>query len=129
MRAGIFVDTNVLMYAVGGQHPLRAEARDSFLRSAEEELPLVTSAEVLQELLHAYLPVGRTRTLDAALRLAEGRIRTVWDVEEEDVRLARLMADRHPALGARDVLHLASCRRRDVTRAKTFDRALASVFD
>jgi predicted nucleic acid-binding protein len=124
----VFVDTNVLMYAVGGEHPLRSEARDFFLESAEEGRPLATSAEVLQELLHAYLPVRRTGTLDAALRLAEGRIGTVWSVEEEDVRHARRLADRHPALGARDVLHLACCRRRDVTRAKTFDRALASAF-
>lgn len=125
----IFVDTNVLMYAVGGEHPLRAEARTFFLESTERGRPLATSAEVLQELLHAYLPVGRTDTLDAALRLAEGRIGTVWSVEEDDVRLARLLAERHPSLGARDVLHLACCRRRDVTRAKTFDRTLASVFD
>ncbi|MFW6193176.1 MAG: type II toxin-antitoxin system VapC family toxin [Gemmatimonadota bacterium] len=124
----VFVDTNVLMYAVGGEHPLRPEARAFFLESAEEGRPLATSAEVLQELLHAYLPVGRTGTLDAALRLAEGRIGTVWSVEEEDVRLARRLADRNPSLGARDVLHLACCRRRDVTRAKTFDRALASAF-
>lgn len=124
----IFVDTNVLMYAVGGEHPLRDPARAFFLRSARENLPLATSAEVLQELLHAYLPVGRTATLDAAFRLAEGRIATVWPVEEEDVRFARMLADEHPALGARDLLHLACCRRRDVTRAKTFDRALASIF-
>ncbi len=32
---------------------------------------LITSAEVLQELLHAYLPVRRIETLDAALALVE----------------------------------------------------------
>lgn len=124
----IFVDTNVLMYAVGGEHPLRSRARDFFLESARKRLPLVTSAEVLQELLHAYLPVDRTDTLDAALRLAEGRIGTVWDVEEDDVRLARMLVDEYPALGARDLLHVATCRRRDVDRVETFDRALASAF-
>ncbi len=125
----IFVDANVLMYAVGGEHPLRSEARDFFVRSAEEELPLVTSAEVLQELLHAYLPVDRIETLDAALRLAEGRIATVWSVEEEDVRLARILVDEHPALGARHLLHLACCRRRDVHRVRTYDRAFGAAFD
>ncbi len=124
----VFVDTNVLMYAVGGEHPLRAGAREFFLESAREKFPLATSAEVLQELLHAYLPVDRTDTLDAALRLAEGRIGTVWDVEEEDVRLARMLVDEYPALGARDLLHVATCRRRDVENVKTFDRALASAF-
>lgn len=123
----VFVDTNVLMYAVGGEHPLRSEAREFFRRSVRDGMSLVTSAEVLQELLHAYLPTGRTEHLDAALTLVQGRIQTVWDVTEEDVRLARRLAERHPALEARDLLHLASCRRREVTRAKTFDRALADV--
>ena len=34
----------------------------------------MTSAQVLEELLHAYLPVNRVDTLDAALTLAEARI-------------------------------------------------------
>lgn len=124
----VFVDTNVFMYAVGGEHPHREGAREFFRRSIVERVLLVTSAEVLEELLHSYLPVGRTETLDAALALADGRVAEVWPVEEADVRLARLLADRHPSLGARDLLHVASCRRRDVTRVETFDRGLGEVF-
>ena len=124
----IFVDTNVLMYAVGREHPLREEARGFFLSALESGEVLVSSAEVLQELLHAYLPVGREATLDTALALAQGRLAQLWPVEVEDVILARTLVDRHPGLGARDLLHLASCHRRDVRRIKTFDRGLASAF-
>ena len=123
----IFVDTNVFMYAVGGEHPLRREARDFFERSLEEGTPLVTSAEVLQELLHAYLPVGRMETLDAAVTLLDGVVGVIWSVEAEDARLARTLADQHQGLGARDLMHLACCRRREVSRVKTFDRALGAV--
>jgi predicted nucleic acid-binding protein len=125
----IFVDTNVFMYAVGREHPLRPEAQAFFLSSLESGDVLVTSAETLQELLHAYLPVGRTKTLDAALTLAEGRMAQIWDIEADDVFLARNLMDRYPALGARDLLHLASCLRREVKAIKTFDRALGSAFD
>lgn len=125
----IFVDTNVLMYAVGGEHPLRREARSFFETALERRHPLATSAEVLQELLHAYLPVNRLETLDAALTLAEARIAAFWPVEAEDARLARALVARHPGLGARDLLHLASCKRRDVAEIKTFDRALAAAFE
>lgn len=124
----IFVDTNVVMYAVGRQHPLRDRARVFFERSLEQRLQLVTSAEVLQELLHAYLPVARTETLDAALTLVDSVVGSIWPVEAEDVRLARLLADRHRGLGARDLLHLASCKRRGAERVETFDRALAAAF-
>lgn len=124
----IFVDTNVFMYAVGRDHPL-VEAAEAFFREASESgAPLVTSAEVLQELLHAYLAVGRPETLDAALELVRSRMVEIWPVEPEDVELARSLADRHPGLGARDLLHRASCLRRGVTRIHTFDRELAAAF-
>ena len=124
----IFVDTNVLMYAVGGAHPLRADARSFFSGALERRSQLATSAEVLQELLHAYLPVRRTETLDAALELAEARMGVIWPVELEDVQLARALADGHAGLGARDLMHLACCRRHEVDGIKTFDRALDEAF-
>jgi predicted nucleic acid-binding protein len=124
----IFVDANVLIYAVGGPHPLRAEARAFFEESLVSSRPLATSAEVLQELLHVYLPVERMTRLDAALMLAESSIATVWPIEHEDVRHARALADLHRGLGARDLLHLACCQRRGVQGIKTFDRALAAAF-
>jgi uncharacterized protein len=124
----IFVDTNVLMYAVGREHLLRHDAQAFFEDALERDERLVTSAEVLEELLHAYLPVNRVDTLDAALTLAEARIAEVWPVERQDVLLARALMGSHPALTARDLLHLASCQRHDVTDVKTFDRALGAAF-
>lgn len=123
----IFVDTNVFMYAVGRDHPLRRPARDFFEDSMEHEERLATSAEVIQELLHAYLPVGRLATLDSALTLVRS-LAERWPVEPADVFHARSLHHRHPGLGARDLLHLASCQRRGVTDIKTFDRALESAF-
>ncbi|MDD5307314.1 MAG: type II toxin-antitoxin system VapC family toxin [Deltaproteobacteria bacterium] len=125
----IFVDTNVIMYAVGGPHPLKREARKFFEIAIDDpRLKPCTSAEVLQELLHAYVPVQRTSTLDAALALVESCIPTIWSVEEADVRAARSLVARFPALGARDLIHAAMCARRNVTEIKTFDRALAAAF-
>lgn len=123
----IFVDTNVFMYAVGREHPLRMPAREFFERSVAQRDRLVTSAEVTQELLHAYLPVGRVPTLDSALALARS-LAEIWPVELADVVHARALHDRHRSLRARDLLHLACCQRRGVTQIKTFDQALGSAF-
>ena len=125
----IFVDTNVIMYAVGREHPLRGESRAFFEAALSSSGPkLCTSAEALQELLHAYIPVGRWETLDAALSLAESCIPTVHSIGAEDVRAARLIAGSQPHLGARDLIHLAVCRRHGVDEIKTFDRGLAAAF-
>ncbi len=122
----IFVDTNVVMFAVGREHPLRGEAREFF--EVNLDSGLCTSAEVLQELIHAYLPVQRMATLDAAFTLVERCVPQIFSVEATDVRSARLLVDRYPELGSRDLLHLAICRRHDVKKLKTFDRALGAAF-
>jgi uncharacterized protein len=124
-----FVDTNVFMYAVGGPHPLRDKARGLLFAAVETGGGLVTSAEVLQELLHAYLAVGRGATLDAALTLVAGCVDDVWSIEPADVHLARALDGEHAGLPARDLVHIACCYRRDVTTVLTFDRGLAAAMD
>ncbi len=122
-----FVDTNVFMYAVGRPHPLQQPAREFFTKSIRRGSPLCTSAEVLQELVHVYLPAGRPQTLDVVLSLLADLGVEVWPLEEADVTLARRLHDRYPSLAARDLCHLASCRRRGARELMTFDRALAAA--
>jgi predicted nucleic acid-binding protein len=104
-------------------------ARDFFQRAIRKrsQASLCTSAEVLQELLHAYLPVQRMAALESAMKLVEGLVHDIWAIEPDDVRLARVLVGTHPALGARDLLHIACCKRRDVTQIQTFDRALQAA--
>jgi uncharacterized protein len=105
----IFVDTNVFMYAVGRPHPLRDPARQALRFAIRSSLPLATSSEVLQGLLHAYLPVGRLATLDAAVgwRLTSHGSGQ-WN---RDVPAARASVAQYLGLSARDLLHLAMCLR------------------
>lgn len=124
----IFVDTNVIMYAVGRANPLRAEAQRFFVDHVESGELLVSSAEVLQELMHAYVPVGRIDTLNSAFELAHARLGEIWAIESDDVEFARSLLPSYAALSARDLLHLAACIRRGVERVKTYDRALAAAF-
>ena len=123
----IFVDTNLIMYAVGRPHPLRDLAREFFVAANRNDTPLCTSAEVLQELLHAYLPVARFQALDAAMALIDRFQVEVWPLDEEDVTLARQLHQQYSGLSPRDLCHLASCRRRGVSKIKTFDHALGAV--
>lgn len=122
-----FVDTNVIMYAVGRAHPLKAVAREFFETALADGTHLCTSAEVLQELLHAYLPVNRMETFEAAMTLIRRLGMDVWPLEAGDVNSAAELRAQFPGLDARDLCHLASCRRRGVRQIKTFDRALAAL--
>jgi predicted nucleic acid-binding protein len=122
-----FVDTNIFVYAVGRKHPLRQAAQVMLRERLEQQVPMATSAEVLQELLHVYLPVGRMATLDAALRLATD-LTTTWPIDRSDVQAARDLAAGGTGLGARDLLHLAVCRRHGAEELLSFDRALVAAF-
>jgi hypothetical protein len=96
-------------YAAEKPHPLRAEARGFFIESRKNGKRLVTSAEVLQELMHVYLPVRRIESLDAALELAVNGTDEIFPVDPESVLHARLSMDQYRTLTARDLLHVAVC--------------------
>ena len=79
----------------------------------------------MQEPAQAYLPTGRLQTYDAALALIARAGIALWPLEQADVSLARRLHEQYPTLQARDLCHLASCRRRGVREIKTFDEGLA----
>jgi predicted nucleic acid-binding protein len=82
----------------------------------------ITNAEVLQEILHRYLSVHRweqgRKVFLGAVAAMEGRIEPIL---QRDVELAADMADGHPNLDARDLLHAASMSRLGVRRIATTD--------
>ena len=125
----IFVDTNVFMYFVGSEHPLREQALDFFEGARLQHLRLVTSTEVLQEILHRYVKLGRRGTATDAFALVDGSVSEVWPVERVDIELARGLADRYPGLEARDLVHLACCIRHEPHDLMTFDRGLAAAWE
>ena len=58
MNSAFFVDANVIMYAVGAEHPYRRPCLDALERIVREGLPAVVSSEVHQEIMHRYLSLG-----------------------------------------------------------------------
>jgi predicted nucleic acid-binding protein len=124
----IFVDSNVFIYAVGRSHPLKAEAQNFFLDSSKKGKRLVTSAEVLQELLHVYLPVERMETFDSAMVLATQGVDQVIPIDSGAVLHARNLVDNFPSLTARDLIHLSVCQLYKIKELKTFDRNLFAAF-
>jgi len=125
----IFVDTNVFLYFVGAEHPLRNQARGFFRDARLRNLRLVTSVEVLQEILHRYVKLGRRGTASDAFALVDGSVSEVWPVERVDLELARGLADRYPGLEARDLVHLACCIRHKPRDLMTFDRGLQAAWE
>ena len=85
--------------------------------------------EAVRERANQYDVGRKLETLDKAWTLATSRAIDIWSIEADDLALARSSIIRHPELSARDLLHLACCRRRGVGRTHTFDRALRAAVE
>ena len=123
----IFVDSNIPMYLVGAPHRNKDEAQRQVEAAIAEGAVLVTSAEVLQEILHRYTAIRRLEAIQPAFDALLGIVDEVFPVERQDVERAKdmLLARRLPS--ARDALHLAVMERRGIRRIMTFDRAFDDV--
>lgn len=125
----VFLDTNVFIHHVGRGHPLRERAREFVMDALERDLRLVTSAEVLQELLHFYRRSRRESALQDAFTLVDRIVEEVWPVERADIELAWHLTAEHPGLDTRDLVHFACCLRREPRELMTFDRGLAAAWE
>ena len=122
-----FVDTAVLMYAVGADHPLREPCRDVLARVESGEIDAEISVEVVQELLHRYLAIGRgnavvdlvTRTLDL--------FAPVLPVTHAVMRRVPDLARAYPKLAARDLIHVAVCQHEGIAEIISPDRGFDAV--
>lgn len=105
----VLLDTAVLMYAAGRDHPMREPARDLLRAARAGNLDAVISAEVVQEVLHRF--AGGDRHEDG-VRLADTATRTfgpVLSIDHGVMRRTIDLARRHPTAKARDLVHVATC--------------------
>ena len=118
----IFVDANVPMYLVGGDHPNKTAVMGLLpvLTAAGEQF--VTDVEVYQEILHRYHAAQRLEVVDAAFEALDYLVSSILVFERDDVLEAKDILDSGPGLSARDAIHLAVMRRAGVTRILSFDR-------
>jgi uncharacterized protein len=123
----IFVDTNVLMYAAGGDHPLHDPCRRIVDGIGNRTIAATTSAEVVQEIVHRYLSIGRAA---GGLALAEQAIdlfAPVLPITHALMRRVPELGHRYPDLSARDLIHVATCIHEGIAEILSTDRGFDAV--
>lgn len=117
----IFIDSNIPMYLVGQPHPLKDRARALLEQVVVQGTTLVTSAEVMQEIVHRYQAIRRLDAMRAALEVLTGLVSEVHPVDRRDVLRAVGVLEGVPALSARNALHVAVMERHGVRDILSFD--------
>jgi len=105
-----FLDSNIFMYAAGRTHRLKAPCVAVLRRVAEEQLDVVTNAEVLQEILYRYGAIDEAQRGLHLARLAMDQVGgDVLPVTLADMQLAFDLVGRHgTSLKSRDAVHAAT---------------------
>lgn len=118
----ILIDSNVPMYLVGAPHPRKTDAQTVLERLVARDEKLVTDAEVLQEILHRYVAIDRRDAIQPAFDALRGIVDAVLPIEGADLARAKDIVLGHPALMARDAIHLAVMEHHGVEVVLSFDR-------
>ena len=117
----ILVDSNIPMYLVGAPHPHKADAQRLLEKLVSERERLVTDAEVLQEILHRYVAIGRRDAIQPAFDVLLGIADQVLPVDAEAAKRAKEIVLGNQKTSARDALHVAIMERHGIDRILSFD--------
>ena len=123
----IVLDTTVLVYAVGSQHPLRQPCRDLVGAVAAGRLPASTTVEVLQEFTHVR---ARRRGREDAVQLARDYLDVLAPllvVGECDLQEGLRLYARSERLGAFDAVLAATAGRANAAAIISADTAFAEA--
>ena len=122
----IVLDTTVLAYAVGGEHPLRDPCRRLLAAHAEGGVEAATTVEVIQEFAHIR---ARRQTRPDAVHVARQYVAafSLLVTTPDDLDRGLDLFEQYPALGAFDAVLAAVALEHGAQALVSADRAFGSV--
>lgn len=104
----ILIDTNVIMYAAGANHPHKGPSVALLERIANGEIEATIDAVVLHEILHRYRAIGQWSDGRRVYDLTRQLFPDALPISAAVLDRARRILDADPRLMARDALHAAT---------------------
>ena len=123
----IVLDTTVLVYAVGEEHPLREPARRLIDAIGAGRVRASTSVEAIQELAHVRARRRGRADAVAVARAYAALLAPLLDVGSGDLDAGLRLFERHAELGSFDAVLAAVAIERDAEALVSADKAFASV--
>jgi predicted nucleic acid-binding protein len=109
------------MYLIGADHPNKITTQRILEDLILSEKPLVTDAEVFQEILHRYVAINRRDAIQPAFDALLGVVDEIFPVDSIVVEKAKEIVLTRKKISARDALHIAVMTRQGISRIFTFD--------
>lgn len=121
MSSPVFIDSNVPMYLIGSDHPLKFRAQSLLRELIISRRRLVTSAEVMQEICHRYCAIRRVDSIQKAFDALYGIVDDIIAVTRDDIEKSKGILLEYPGVAARDSLHAGMIRNLGITELFSFD--------
>jgi predicted nucleic acid-binding protein len=124
----ILLDTTVLSYAVGAEHPLREPCRRLLGAHGDGRISAATTIEVVQEFVHVR---ARRRSRPDAVAIARQYIAALplLVTRAEELDLGLTLFERYPALGAFDAMLVAVALNHRAEALVSADQAFGEVLN
>lgn len=123
----VFIDTAILMYAGGAEHPLREPSRHVLRAAAQGRLAAATSVEVVQEILHRFIAIRRPDDGVAMARETMTAFGPLLPITHAVIERMPQLVERYPDLSARDLIHVATCLEEGIAAIISPDRGFDAV--
>ncbi len=103
-----FIDANILMYSLGGSHPLRDPCKATLEKIKEGRVQVVTNTEVLQEILYRFFSIRKYSLAEVVYTSMVGLCGEVLPVTLKDTDRALELLKKTPRITSRDAVHAAT---------------------
>ena len=100
-----FLDANIVMYALGGPHPLQQPCRKILEQTKSGTLRLVSDTEVLQEILYRYFSIQRSALAETAYTAVKEMCVEILPVTLPAMDRALDLLKNNPTITSRDAVH------------------------
>ena len=118
----VFLDTNVFLYAAGGDHPHRQACARVLRRVADGSLDATVNSEVLQEVLYVLSRQGRRPEGITLARHVASLFPDLLPVTRDDMLRVCDLVRRYPRLPVRDAVHAATMLRNGIRQVISVDQ-------
>lgn len=121
MTQACFLDANIIMYALGKEHPLRNRCRKYLEKIKTGDLTVVTNTEVLQEILHRYFSLRMPVLAEEAYHAVKTMSKDVYPVTVSEVDRALVLLKEFPSINSRDAIHVATMLNKGIKKILSTD--------
>jgi predicted nucleic acid-binding protein len=103
-----FIDANLIMYSLGGPHPLQLPSKDILEKIKNGTFRVVSNTEVLQEILYRYFFIRKQALGELAYTAMIDLCETILPVTLQETDRALELLKQYPQITSRDTIHAAT---------------------